>query len=207
MGVLGREVVFHSWLPSRFRILNKWIYMLFLWAFFEFLFIFDYTQGTSQTYELPWSWRQDRHSILLPLVQAHLPGQTLALSHSGLSSTCWTKGGHFAVAVFYGNAEICSNPAPMLRSRFCGDKWRHYRSILMLTRKSCHWGPIIALSIVTSSSTYCLFQLSVLPNVVVFKSVHNVVCYSWIAIILKNFFQVCACYFVRFVCIFSYIQR
>ena len=70
-------------------------------------------------------------------------------------------------------------------------------NVLMLARRSCHWGPIIALSlvtIVTSSSTYCLFQLSVLPNVVVFKSVHNIVCYSWIALILKSFFQVCTCY-------------
>ena len=83
-------------------------------------------------------------------------------------------------------------------------------NVLMLARRSCHWGPIIALSlvtIVTSSSTYCLFQLSVLPNVVVFKSVHNIVCYSWIALILKNFFQVCACYFVRLVCIFEYNSR
>ena len=74
----------------------------------------------------------------------------------------------------------------------------------MLARFS-HWGPIIALSlvtIVTSSSTYCLFQLSVLPNVVVFKSVHNIVCYSWIALILKNFFQVCACYLLYVLCVF-----
>ncbi len=39
--------------------------------------------GTSQTYELPWSWRQDRHSILLPLVQAHFPSQALALKKHG----------------------------------------------------------------------------------------------------------------------------
>ena len=68
--------------------------------------------------------------------------------------------------------------------------------LFMLARRSCHWGPIIALSlvtIVTTSSTYCLFQLSVLPKVVVFKTVHNVVCYTWIALILKNFFQVCTC--------------
>ena len=39
--------------------------------------------GTSQTYELPWSWRQDSHPILLPLVQAHLPGQALALKEHG----------------------------------------------------------------------------------------------------------------------------
>jgi len=77
-------------------------------------------------------------------------------------------------------------------------------NVLMLARRSCHWGPIIALSlvtIVTTSSTYCLFQLSVLPNVVVFKSVHNVICYSWIALILKNFFQVCA-YFLSILCVF-----
>ena len=70
------------------------------------------------------------------------------------------------------------------------------RTVLMLARRSCHWGPIIALSlvtIVTTSSTYCLFQLSVLPKVVVFKTIHNVVCYTWIALILKNFFQVCTC--------------
>ena len=104
--------------------------------------------------------------------------------------------------------ELFLTPPPCMR--FAGWKMAStLRNILMLARRSCHWGPIIALSlvtIVTTSSTYCLFQLSVLPNVVVFKSVHNIVCYSWIALILKNFFQVCACYFFISVCIY-YIVR
>ena len=80
------------------------------------------------------------------------------------------------------------------------------RTVLMLARRSCHWGPIIALSlvtIVTASSTYCLFQLAVLPKVVVLKTFHNVICYTWIVLILKNFFQVCTCV----VCIFSVDSR
>ena len=115
------------------------------------------------------------------------------------------QGGHFTLGVFYGNARIFLTPPPCMP--FVARKMATLRNILRLARRSCHWGPIIALSlvtIVTSSSTYCLFQLSVLPNVVVFKSVHNVVCYSWIALILKNFFQVCACFCAFCVYIFIY---
>ena len=79
------------------------------------------------------------------------------------------QGGHFTLGVFYGNARIFLTPPPCMP--FVARKMATLRNVLMLARRSCHWGPIIALSlvtIVTSSSTYCLFQLSVLPNVVVF---------------------------------------
>ena len=57
--------------------------------------------GTSQTYELPWSWRQDRHSILLPLVQAHFPSQALALKEH----TVWPE--ILAGRYFGGLLKIC----------------------------------------------------------------------------------------------------
>ena len=77
----------------------------------------------------------------------------------------------------------------------------------MLAKRSCHWGPIIALSlvtIVTVSSTYCLFQLAVSPKVVLpeFKTFTTWSgCYTWVFLILMNFSR-----FVHVLCAFVCVQ-
>ena len=62
-----------------------------------------------------------------------------------------------------------------------------------VAKRVFHWGPLVALGLIVQvgvSATYSLFQLSVLPKVTVFKGIHNVVCYIWVYLVLKNFFQV-----------------
>ena len=57
----------------------------------------------------------------------------------------------------------------------------------------CHWGPLIAIgiiSVVSLSSTYCAYQLWSLPRSIVkyFRGVHFVLMYSWLVPIFVNFF-------------------
>ena len=81
-----------------------------------------------------------------------------------------TESGHIVV-----NTKV---PIPIRPPISCGHqiwpKMAMFRTLLMLIRRSCHWGPIIVLSfitIVTASSMFCLFQLAVLPKVVLFKDI------------------------------------
>lgn len=57
----------------------------------------------------------------------------------------------------------------------------------------CHWGPLIAISIisvVSLSSTYCAYELWSLPRSVIkfFRGTHFVLMYSWLIPIFVNFY-------------------
>jgi len=63
-----------------------------------------------------------------------------------------------------------------------------------MVARVCHYGPVTAIvliTLITCSATYAAYQLWSLPPHVVyyFRTFHFITMYTWIILIMKNFFQ------------------